>query len=97
MHIAELLCLPGSPHSQLSDTTAQVVTSECWGGEDLWGELGLLTGRSSQPWAPVLEVEHRPSLPGVETAMLDLHCVPSKTILPEPGSNTDLRFQSIDQ
>ena len=40
MHIAELLCLPGSPHSELSDTTAQVVTSECWGGEDLWGELG---------------------------------------------------------
>lgn len=45
--------------------------------EGPWGELAsralLLTGSGSQPWAPVLEVWHCPSLPGTDAATLDLY------------------------
>lgn len=69
------------------------------GAGKMWGELGsqaLLTGSSSQLWAGVLEVQHCPSLPGDDTALLDLYCIPSKTTHSERESHR-LKDTAIDQ
>lgn len=59
--------------------------------EGPWGKLGswaLLTGNPSQPGALLLEYWHCPSLPRMDTAMLDPHFIPSKTIQKVGGIQT---------